>query len=140
MKEQVTIFIWKKLVGLLYPTWTNFSEKIFSNDFLSCFEKKYCAVSQNVIFMSFIYLHFLNCIFFLKLFVQLTELVYKKPLQLDHFGYKEAKIFWTKVWGGSLDFNISYFVRFRLQSMRSKTEQAFKKTTKFSIKIRLKLH
>ena len=52
MKEQVTICIWKNLFGLLYPTWTNFSEKIFSNDFLSCFEWKYWAVSQNVIFMS----------------------------------------------------------------------------------------
>ena len=50
----------KKLFGLLYPTWTNFSEKIFSNNFLSCFEWKYCAVSQNVIFMSFIYLNFSN--------------------------------------------------------------------------------
>ena len=27
----------KKKNGLLYPTWTNFSDKIFSNDFLSCF-------------------------------------------------------------------------------------------------------
>ena len=53
----------KKLFGLLYQTWTNFSEQIFSNDFLSCFEWKYCAVSQNIIFMSFIYLHFSNCKF-----------------------------------------------------------------------------
>ena len=34
--------------------------------------------------------------------------------------------------------SISNFVKFRLQSMSSKIERAFKKTTKFSIKIRLK--
>ena len=34
--------------------------------------------------------------------------------------------------------SISNFVKFKLQSMSSKTEQAFEKRTKFSIKIRLK--
>ena len=38
-------------------------KRFFSNDYFSCFEWKYCAVSQNVIFMSVIYLHFSNCKF-----------------------------------------------------------------------------
>ena len=37
--------------------------RFFSNDFLTFFEWKYYAVSQNVIFMSFINLHFSNCKF-----------------------------------------------------------------------------
>ena len=40
------------------------------------------------------------------LFVQLTDLGSKNPLQLAHFGYQDAKIFGTKFWGGSLDFNV----------------------------------
>ena len=36
----------------------------------------------------------------------MTDLGSKKPLQLAHFGYEDAKILGTKVWGGSLDFNI----------------------------------
>ena len=73
----------KKLFGLLYPTWTNFSEKIFSNDFLSCFEWKYCAVSQNVIFMSFIYLHFSNCKFLT--FCSIDWFRFQKPLAIGPF-------------------------------------------------------
>ena len=36
----------------------------------------------------------------------MTDLGSKKPLQLAHFVYEDAKICGTKVWGGSLDFNI----------------------------------
>ena len=39
----------------------------------------------------------------------MTNLVSKKPLQLAHFGYEDAKILGTKVWGGSLDFNLWCF-------------------------------
>ena len=38
-------------------------------------------------------------------FVQWIDLVSKNPLQLAHSAYKDTKIFGTKVWGGSLDFN-----------------------------------
>ena len=44
-------------------------------------------------------------VFFL-LFVQLTDLGFKNPLQLAHSGYQDTKIFGTKVWGGSLDFHL----------------------------------
>ena len=37
----------------------------------------------------------------------MTDLGSKNPLQLAHSGYQDAKIFGTKVWGGSLDFNIT---------------------------------
>ena len=38
----------------------------------------------------------------------MTYLGSKKPLQLAHFGYEDAKILGTKVWGGSLDFNVCW--------------------------------
>ena len=44
------------------------------------------------------------------LFLQLTDLGSKNPLQLAHSGYQDTKIFGTKVWGGSLDFNLSIFL------------------------------
>ena len=37
----------------------------------------------------------------------MTDLGSKNPLQLAHFEYQDAKIFGTKVWDGSLDFNLS---------------------------------
>ena len=36
----------------------------------------------------------------------MTDLGSKNPLQLAHSGYQDTKICGTKVWGGSLDFNI----------------------------------
>ena len=54
-------------------------------------------MSQNFVFMSVLYLHFYNCMF----------LSSKKTLQLAHSRYQDTKIFVTKVWGGSLGFNIS---------------------------------
>ena len=109
MKEQVTIFIWKKLVGLLYPTWTNFSENIFSNDFLSCFEWKYCAVSQNVIFMSFIYLHFSNCKFLT--FCSIDWFRFQKPLAIGPFWIPRYQDFWDKSLGWFLEY---WYIRFFL--------------------------
>ena len=99
------MYLKKFFFGLSYPTWKNFSEQIFSNDFLSCFEWKYCAVSQNVIFMSFIYLHFFNCKFLTLWSIDWFR--FQKPLEIGPFQYQDAKIFGTKVWGGSLDFNTS---------------------------------
>ena len=55
-----------------------------------------------MIFMSVIYLDFSYCKFFDYL-VQLIDLGSKNLLQLAHSGYQD---FWTKAWGGSLDFNI----------------------------------
>ena len=40
-------------------------------------------------------------------FVQWIDLGSENPLQLAHSGYKDTKIFGTKVWGGSFDFNIN---------------------------------
>ena len=97
MKEQVIIFIWKTVFGLLYQTWTNFSEKIFSYDFLSCFEWKYNAVSQNVIFLSFIYLHFSNCKFLT--FCSIDWLGFQKPLAIGPFWIPRCQDFWDKSLG-----------------------------------------
>ena len=36
----------------------------------------------------------------------MTDWGSKNPLQLARFKYKDAKIFGTQVWGGSLDFNV----------------------------------
>ena len=102
MKEQVTICIWKKLFGLLYPTWKNFSEKIFSNGFFICFEWKYCAVSQNVIFMSFIYLHFSNCKFLT--FCSIDWFRFQKPLAIGPFRIPRCQDFWDKSLGWFLGF------------------------------------
>ena len=41
----------------------------------------------------------------------MTDLGSKNPLQLAHSGYQDTKIFGTKVWGGSLDFNTKPFVK-----------------------------
>ena len=38
----------------------------------------------------------------------MTDLGSKNPLQLAHSGYQDTKIFGTKVWGGSLDFNLQF--------------------------------
>ena len=43
----------------------------------------------------------------------MTDLGSKNPLQLAHSGYQDAKILGTKVWGGSLDFDISFFEAFK---------------------------
>ena len=40
-------------------------------------------------------------------FVQWIDLGSKNPLQLVRSGYQDTKNFGTKVWGGSLDFNLS---------------------------------
>ena len=37
----------------------------------------------------------------------MTDLGSKKPLQLDHFGYEDAKILGTKVWGGLVHLNLT---------------------------------
>ena len=102
MKEQVTIFVWKFLFGLLFQTWTNFSKKIFSTDFISCFEWKYCAVSQNVIFMSFIYLHFYNCKFLT--FCSIDWFRLQKPLATGPFQIPRYQDFWDKSLGWFLGF------------------------------------
>ena len=41
-----------------------------------------------------------------KFFVRWFDLGSKNSLQLAHSGYQENKILGTKVWGGSLDFNL----------------------------------
>ena len=43
----------------------------------------------------------------------MTDLGSKNPLQLAHFGYQDAKIFGTKVLGGSLDFNVNGALKFQ---------------------------
>ena len=62
-------------------------------------------MSQNV-FLCLLYFYTFP-IADLQLFVKLTDLGSKNPLQLAHSGYQEAKIFGTKVWSGSLDFNLN---------------------------------
>ena len=73
--------------------------KRFLNVFLSGFEWNYCAVSQNVIFLSFIYLHFCNC----------KYLTFFSIDWLAHSRYQDAKIFGTKVWGGVLGFQFMVY-------------------------------
>ena len=96
----------KKLFGPLYPTWTNFSEKIFLNDFLSCFELKYCTVSQNIIFMSLIYLHFSNCKFLT--FWSIDWFRFQKPLAIGPFWIPRCQDFWDKSLGWFLGFQFIY--------------------------------
>ena len=61
----------------------------------------------------------------------MTYLDSKKPLHLAHFGYEDANIFGTKVWGGSLDFNIFKLwftviaTRSRLQGVYCKNWNAY---------------
>ena len=63
-----------------------------------------CNVPKRNFYVFYIYTLFQLQVFLL--FVQLNDLGSKKPLQLANFGYKDAKIFGTKVLGGSLDFNV----------------------------------
>ena len=51
-------------------------------------------------------LYQLQVFFLFFLLLQWIDLGSKNPLQLAHSGYQDAKIFGTKVWGGSLDFNL----------------------------------
>ena len=102
MKEQVTIFVWKKNFGLLFQTWTNFSKNIFSTDFISCFEWKYCAVSQNVIFISCIYQHFSNCKFLT--FCSIDWFRFQKPLAIGPFWIPRYQDFWDKSLGWFLEY------------------------------------
>ena len=44
-----------------------------------------------------------------RFFVQWIDLGSKNPLQLTHSGYQDTKIFGTKVFGGSMDFNVQPF-------------------------------
>ena len=41
-------------------------------------------------------------------FVQWIDLGSKNPLQFTHSGYQDTKVFGTKVWRGSLDFNLGH--------------------------------
>ena len=77
------------------PILVNF---FFSNDFLSCFEWKHCAVSQNVIFMSFIYLHFSN--FKFLTFCSIDWFRFQKPFAIGPFRIPRCQDFWDKslVW------------------------------------------
>ena len=99
MKEQVTIFIWRKKLSAFYihpgQILVNF---FFSNYFFSCFEWKYCAVSQNVIFMSFIYLHFSN--FKFLTFCSIDWFRFQKPFAIGPFRIPRCQDFWDKslVW------------------------------------------
>jgi hypothetical protein len=87
---------------LCEKTWTNFSENLFLNDFLSCFEWKYCAVSQNVIVMSFIYLHFSNSKFLT--FCSIDWFRFQKPLAISPFRIPRCQDFWDKSLGWFLGF------------------------------------
>ena len=49
-----------------------------------------------------------------KFFVQWIDLGSKNPLQLTHSGYQDTKIFGTKVWGGSLDFNSDSVIKYTM--------------------------
>ena len=95
----------KNLFGLLYPTWTNFSEKICSNDFLSCFEWKYCAVSQNAIFMFFIYIDFSN--FKFLNFWSIDWFRFQKALAIGPFRIRRCQDLWDKSFGWFLGFQYS---------------------------------
>ena len=71
--------------------------QIFSNDFLSCFEWKYCAVSQNIIFMSFICPHFSNCKFFT--FCSIDWFSFQKSLAIGPFRIRRCQDCWDKSLG-----------------------------------------
>ena len=80
------------------------SEKniFFLNDYLSCFVWKYSAVSQNIIFMSFIYLHFSNCKFLI--FCSMDWFRFQKPFAISPFriprflGHKYGVVPWIKIY------------------------------------------
>ena len=63
-----------------------------------------CSVSKHFFFFIYIYTFPITSVQF---FVQWIDLGSKKTLQLAHSRYQDTKIFGTKVWGGSLDLNIT---------------------------------
>ena len=77
-------------------------KKIFSNEYFSCFEWKYCAVSQNGIYMSGIYLHFSNCKFLI--FCEMDCFRFQKPLAIGPVWIPRYQDFWDKIWGLFLEF------------------------------------
>ena len=102
MNEQVTMFIKKKLICLFFIQ----LGEILVNRF---FKMIFLAVwSENILqcpktqFLGLLYIYTFPIASF-TLFVQLTDLGSKKPLQLAHSGYQDTKIFGTRVWGGSLN-------------------------------------
>ena len=103
MNKQVTIFIWKKTYFLSFTSnLAKFKWKDFSNAYFSCFRWKYCSVSQNVIFMSVIYLHFSNCKFLI--FCSMDWFRYQKPIAIDQFrnprflGQKFGMVPWISIY------------------------------------------
>ena len=66
---------------LLHPPWTNVSKQIFSNDYLSCFEGKYCAVPKTL-FVCLLYIYTFPMASF-KFFVQWTDLGLKYPFLVE---------------------------------------------------------
>ena len=123
MIKQVTILVWKLFFCLLHPTWPNFREKIFSNDYFSWFKWKYCAVSKNVILMSVIYLHFSYWKFFI--FCLMDWFRFQKPLAISPFRILRYQDFWDKILGWFLGFQylcqgllkVKYFI----EEVESKT-------------------
>ena len=78
------------------------SVKFFSNEYFICFEWKYCTVSQNIIFKSFIYLHFSKCKFLI--FCSIDWFRFQKPLAIDPYGIPRQQDFWGKTLGWFLGF------------------------------------
>ena len=101
--------------------WTSRSQYLFENNFFvfniqpgQISEKRYFQInilsvlSENTVQCpkTFFYVCYISTLF--QFFVQWIDLGSKKALQLTHSGYKDTKNFGTKVWGGSLDFNVTF--------------------------------
>ena len=88
----------------------------FSMEILYCVPKRY--------FFCLLYIYtFLITSF--RFFVQWIDLGPKNPLQLAYSGYQETKIFWTKHWGGSLDFNLNVSTKFVASNLQCFVANSF---------------
>ena len=95
MKEKLAINFGKYYFGPKTPFHWKKCFSLHLGPFLKCFEWKYCAVSENVFSMSFIYLHFSHFKFLLFLWIYWVRFIIqlaKGPiLELPAWTAKSAK-------------------------------------------------
>ena len=107
MNKQVTIFIWNKFLDF-YIQPGQISEKIFFQMIILAVLSENTVQRPQMLLWILLYIYIFLIASF-RFFVHWIDLDSKKPLQLAHSGYQDNKNFETKVWDGSLVFNISHF-------------------------------
>ena len=105
MNKHVTIFIWKQFFFVFFIQPGQISvNRFYQIIILAILSEILCSVQK-----LYFYIGYISTLFQLQLFdfCSIDWFRLQNPLQLAHSGYQDTKIFWTKVWAGSLDFDLS---------------------------------